>query len=183
MYPLKPGSNPKSYKFINNIKSSVIPSKYIPAVNKSIQKQLKASPLAGYPVVNISIRLHFSSYHNVNSSKLAFKLAASIAFKKGFKKAKPVLLKPIIKVKVKTPKKNTSNVISNLSRRRSMLKSQKSKVTSVKIHAKVPLSKMFKYATQLRSLTKSRASYTIKFLKYNKAPSNVAQAVIKARSK
>ena len=160
MYPLEPGSNPKGYEFINDIKGGVIPGEYIPAVDKGIQEQLKAGPLAGYPVVDMGIRLHFGSYHDVDSSELAFKLAASIAFKEGFKKAKPVLLEPIMKVEVETPEENTGDVIGDLSRRRGMLKGQESEVTGVKIHAEVPLSEMFGYATQLRSLTKGRASYT-----------------------
>ena len=183
MYPLEPGSNPKGYEFINDIKGGVIPGEYIPAVDKGIQEQLKAGPLAGYPVVDMGIRLHFGSYHDVDSSELAFKLAASIAFKEGFKKAKPVLLEPIMKVEVETPEENTGDVIGDLSRRRGMLRGQESEVTGVKIHAEVPLSEMFGYATQLRSLTKGRASYTMEFLKYDDAPNNVAQAVIEARGK
>ncbi|STM17723.1 translation elongation factor G [Escherichia coli] len=116
----EPGSNPKGYEFINDIKGGVIPGEYIPAVDKGIQEQLKAGPLAGYPVVDMGIRLHFGSYHDVDSSELAFKLAASIAFKEGFKKAKPVLLEPIMKVEVETPEENTGDVIGDLSRRRGM---------------------------------------------------------------
>ncbi|BAS33239.1 TPA: elongation factor G [Klebsiella variicola] len=183
MYPLEPGSNPKGYEFVNDIKGGVIPGEYIPAVDKGIQEQLKAGPLAGYPVVDMGVRLHFGSYHDVDSSELAFKLAASIAFKEGFKKAKPVLLEPIMKVEVETPEENTGDVIGDLSRRRGMLRGQESEVTGVKIHAEVPLSEMFGYATQLRSLTKGRASYTMEFLKYDDAPNNVAQAVIEARGK
>ncbi len=160
----------QGYEFINDIKGGVIPGEYIPAVDKGIQEQLKAGPLAGYPVVDMGIRLHFGSYHDVDSSELAFKLAASIAFKEGFKKAKPVLLEPIMKVEVETPEENTGDVIGDLSRRRGMLKGQESEVTGVKIHAEVPLSEMFGYATQLRSLTKGRASYTMEFLKYDEAP-------------
>ena len=125
MYPLEPGSNPKGYEFINDIKGGVIPGEYIPAVDKGIQEQLKAGPLAGYPVVDMGIRLHFGSYHDVDSSELAFKLAASIAFKEGFKKAKPVLLEPIMKVEVETPEENTGDVIGDLSRRRGMLRRTK----------------------------------------------------------
>ena len=183
MYPLEPGSNPKGYEFVNDIKGGVIPGEYIPAVDKGIQEQLKSGPLAGYPVVDLGVRLHFGSYHDVDSSELAFKLAASIAFKDGFKKAQPVLLEPIMKVEVETPEENTGDVIGDLSRRRGMLKGQESNATGVQIHAEVPLSEMFGYATQLRSLTKGRASYSMEFLKYDDAPNNVAQAVIEARSK
>ncbi|MXP60338.1 elongation factor G [Pantoea sp. Taur] len=183
MYPLEPGSNPKGYEFVNDIKGGVIPTEYIPAVDKGIQEQLKSGPLAGYPVVDLGVRLHFGSYHDVDSSELAFKLAASLAFKDGFKKAQPVLLEPIMKVEVETPEENTGDVIGDLSRRRGMLKGQESNATGVQIHAEVPLSEMFGYATQLRSLTKGRASYSMEFLKYDDAPNNVAQAVIEARSK
>jgi len=183
MYPLEPGVNPKGYEFVNDIKGGVIPTEYIPAVDKGLQEQLKSGPLAGYPVVDLGVRLHFGSYHDVDSSELAFKLAASLAFKDGFKKAQPVLLEPIMKVEVETPEENTGDVIGDLSRRRGMLKGQESNATGVQIHAEVPLSEMFGYATQLRSLTKGRASYSMEFLKYDDAPNNVAQAVIEARSK
>ncbi|MGL9760306.1 MAG: elongation factor G [Symbiopectobacterium sp.] len=183
LYPLEPGSNPKGYEFINDIKGGVIPGEYIPAIDKGIQEQLKAGPLAGYPVVDLGVRLHFGSYHDVDSSELAFKLAASIAFKDGFKKAKPVLLEPVMKVEVEAPEENTGDVIGDLSRRRGVLCGQESNVTGVVIHAEVPLSEMFGYATQLRSLTKGRASYSMEFLKYDTAPKNVAQAVIEARGK
>ncbi|MXP67877.1 elongation factor G [Pantoea sp. Aalb] len=183
MYPLEPGSNPNGYEFINDIKGGVIPGEYVPVVDKGIQEQLKSGPLAGYPVVDLGVRLHFGSYHDVDSSELAFKLAASIAFKNGFKKAHPVLLEPIMKVEVETPEENTGDVIGDLSRRRGMLKGQESNTTGVQIHAEVPLSEMFGYATQLRSLTKGRASYSMEFLKYDDAPHNVAQAIIEARGK
>ncbi|WP_225639642.1 elongation factor G [Candidatus Profftia sp. (ex Adelges kitamiensis)] len=183
IYPLEPGLNPKGYEFINDIKGGVIPGEYIPAVDKGIQEQLKSGPLAGYPVVDLGVRLHFGSYHDVDSSELAFKLAAYIAFKNGFKKAKPVLLEPIMTVEVETPKENTGDVIGDLSRRRGILRGQESCITNVIIHAEVPLSEMFGYATQLRSLTKGRASYSMEFLKYNDAPNSIAQAVIESRGK
>ncbi|MGV2469888.1 elongation factor G, partial [Bacillus subtilis] len=106
MYPLNKADKDgviMEYEFVNDIKGGVIPSEYIPAVDKGLQEQLKSGPLAGYPVVNMGVRLHFGSYHDVDSSELAFKLAASLAFKDGFKKAKPVLLEPIMKVEVGTP--------------------------------------------------------------------------------
>ncbi|MXP56543.1 elongation factor G [Pantoea sp. Mhis] len=183
MYPLEPGLNSKGYEFINDIKGGSIPNEFIPAVDKGIQEQLKSGPLAGYPVVNLGVRLHFGSYHDVDSSELAFKIAASIAFKNAFNKADPVLLEPIMKVEVETPEENTGDVIGDLSRRRGMLKGQESNSSGVQIHAEVPLSEMFGYATQLRSLTRGRASYSMEFLRYDDAPNNVAQAVIEARSK
>ncbi|EOW0442675.1 elongation factor G, partial [Providencia rettgeri] len=170
------------YEFANDIKGGVIPTEYIPAVDKGIQEQLKSGPLAGYPVVNMGVRLHFGSYHDVDSSELAFKLAASIAFKDGFKKAKPVLLEPIMKVEVETPEDYMGDVIGDLNRRRGMIEGMDDLPTGKVVRAQVPLSEMFGYATDLRSQTQGRASYSMEFLKYNEAPNNVAQAVIEARN-
>ncbi|KLN47564.1 elongation factor G [Providencia rettgeri] len=185
MYPLNKkdaeGVN-MEYEFVNEIKGGVIPGEYIPAVDKGIQEQLKSGPLAGYPVVNMGVRLHFGSYHDVDSSELAFKLAASIAFKDGFKKAKPVLLEPIMKVEVETPEDYMGDVIGDLNRRRGMIEGMDDLPTGKVVRAQVPLSEMFGYATDLRSQTQGRASYSMEFLKYNEAPNNVAQAVIEARN-
>ncbi|EPG7579904.1 elongation factor G [Providencia rettgeri] len=170
------------YEFANDIKGGVIPTEYIPAVDKGIQEQLKSGPLTGYPVVNMGVRLHFGSYHDVDSSELAFKLAASIAFKDGFKKAKPVLLEPIMKVEVETPEDYMGDVIGDLNRRRGMIEGMDDLPTGKVVRAQVPLSEMFGYATDLRSQTQGRASYSMEFLKYNEAPNNVAQAVIEARN-
>ncbi|AIN63596.1 TPA: elongation factor G [Providencia stuartii] len=185
MYPLDKNDKdgvPMDYEFINEIKGGVIPGEYIPAVDKGIQEQLKSGPLAGYPVVNMGIRLHFGSYHDVDSSELAFKLAASIAFKDGFKKAKPVLLEPIMKVEVETPEDYMGDVIGDLNRRRGLIEGMDDMATGKIVRAQVPLSEMFGYATDLRSQTQGRASYSMEFLKYNEAPNNVAQAVIEARN-
>lgn len=185
MYPLDKNDKdgvPMDYEFINEIKGGVIPGEYIPAVDKGIQEQLKSGPLAGYPVVNMGIRLHFGSYHDVDSSELAFKLAASIAFKDGFKKAKPVLLEPIMKVEVETPEDYMGDVIGDLNRRRGLIEGMDDMATGKIVRAQVPLSEMFGYATDLRSQTQGRASYSMEFLKYNEALNNVAQAVIEARN-
>nr|WP_113867543.1 elongation factor G [Brenneria salicis]NMN90323.1 translation elongation factor 2 (EF-2/EF-G) [Brenneria salicis ATCC 15712 = DSM 30166]RBP61249.1 translation elongation factor 2 (EF-2/EF-G) [Brenneria salicis ATCC 15712 = DSM 30166]RLM30265.1 translation elongation factor G [Brenneria salicis ATCC 15712 = DSM 30166] len=179
--PLEPGG--PGYTFTNDIKGGVIPGEYIPAVDKGIQEQLKAGPLAGYPVVDIAVRLHFGSYHDVDSSELAFKLAASLAFKDGFKKAKPVLLEPIMKVEVETPEDYMGDVIGDLNRRRGIIEGMEDTATGKTVRAQVPLSEMFGYATDLRSQTQGRASYSMEFLKYAEAPNNVAQAVIEARGK
>ncbi len=181
MYPLEPGG--AGYEFVNEIKGGVIPGEYIPAVDKGVQEQLKSGPLAGYPVVDLGVRLHFGSYHDVDSSELAFKLAASLAFKEGFKKAKPVLLEPIMKVEVETPEENMGDVIGDLNRRRGMIEGMDDTSTGKTVRAQVPLSEMFGYATDLRSQTQGRASYSMEFLKYAEAPNNVAQAVIEARGK
>ena len=181
LYTLDPEG--PGYEFENEIKGGVIPGEYIPAVDKGIQEQLKSGPLAGYPVVDIGVRLHFGSYHDVDSSELAFKLAASLAFKAAFAKANPVLLEPIMKVEVETPPEYVGDVIGDLSRRRAMVNGQEANEFVVKIDAEVPLSEMFGYATDLRSQTQGRASYSMEPLKYAEAPTSVAAAVIEARKK
>ncbi|QLB13696.1 translation elongation factor 2 (EF-2/EF-G) [Bisgaardia hudsonensis] len=181
LYPLDPEG--PGYEFVNEIKGGVIPTEYIPAVDKGIQEQLKSGPLAGYPVVDLGVRLHFGSYHDVDSSELAFKLAASLAFKSAFNKADPALLEPIMKVEVETPPEYVGDVIGDLSRRRAMVNGQEANEFVVKIDAEVPLSEMFGYATDLRSQTQGRASYSMEPLKYAEAPKNVAEAVIEARKK
>ena len=181
LYPLEPEG--PGYEFVNEIKGGVIPGEYIPAVDKGIQEQLKSGPLAGYPVVDLGVRLHFGSYHDVDSSELAFKLAASLAFKAAFSKANPVLLEPIMKVEVETPPDYVGDVIGDLSRRRAMVSGQEANEFVVKINAEVPLSEMFGYATDLRSQTQGRASYSMEPLKYAEAPKNVADAIIEARKK
>jgi elongation factor G len=181
MMPLEPGG--KGYEFVNDIVGGSIPKEFIPAVDKGMQEQLKSGPLAGYPVVDIKIRLHYGSYHDVDSSELAFKLAASLAFKDAFKKAKPVLLEPVMKVEIETPEDYMGDVIGDLNRRRGMIEGMDDTATGKTVRAQVPLSEMFGYATDLRSQTQGRASYSMEFLKYAEAPNNVAQAVIEARGK
>ncbi|MDR0806412.1 MAG: elongation factor G [Enterobacteriaceae bacterium] len=179
MSPLPAGG--PGYEFVNDIKGGVIPGEFIPAVDKGIQEQLKSGPLAGYPVVDIKVRLHYGSYHDVDSSELAFKLAASLAFKEGFMKAKPILLEPIMKVEVETPEDYMGDVIGDLNRRRGMIEGMEDTATGKTVRAQVPLSEMFGYATDLRSQTQGRASYSMEFLKYSEAPNNVATAIIEAR--
>lgn len=179
MYPLEAGG--PGYEFVNEIKGGVIPGEFIPAVDKGIQEQLKSGPLAGYPVVDLGVRLHFGSYHDVDSSEIAFKLAASMAFKEGFMKAKPALLEPIMKVEVETPEDYMGDVIGDLNRRRGMIEGMDDTATGKTVRAQVPLSEMFGYATDLRSQTQGRASYSMEFLKYNEAPTNIVTAIIEAR--
>lgn len=181
MMPLEPGG--VGYEFVNDIVGGTIPKEFIPAVDKGMQEQLKSGHLAGYPVVDIKIRLHYGSYHDVDSSELAFKLAASIAFKDAFKKANPVLLEPVMKVEIETPEDYMGDVIGDLNRRRGMIEGMDDTATGKTVRAQVPLSEMFGYATDLRSQTQGRASYSMEFLKYAEAPNNVAMAVIEARSK
>ena len=160
---------------MNEIKGGVIPGEYIPAVDKGIQEQLKSGPLAGYPVVDLGVRLHFGSYHDVDSSELAFKLAASLAFKAAFAKANPVLLEPIMKVEVETPPEYVGDVIGDLSRRRAMVNGQEAnRITLLKSMQKFHFLRCSGYATDLRSQTQGRASYSMEPLKYAEAPTSVA---------
>ncbi|WP_343183996.1 elongation factor G [Buchnera aphidicola (Ceratovacuna keduensis)] len=170
--------NKENYKFINNIKGGVIPSEYISAIDKGIQEQLSSGPLAGYPVVNIGVRLHFGSYHDVDSSELAFKFAASIAFKNAFKMAKPILLEPIMKVEIDTPEEYMGDVIGDLNRRRGNVESLDNNFNNKIIVSKVPLSEMFGYATDLRSKTQGRAMYSMEFLKYSEIPDNITYNIL-----
>ncbi|CUR53324.1 elongation factor G [Buchnera aphidicola] len=173
-----------SYTFINDIKGGSIPGEYIPAIDKGIQEQLKSGPLAGYPVVDIVVRLYYGSFHDVDSSELAFKLAASYAFKEAFKQATPILLEPIMKVEVETPDTYMGDVIGDLNRRRGIIEGMSDDVIGdKKIQAIVPLSEMFGYATDLRSQTQGRASYSMEFFKYTETPKILSQEIMKLRIK
>ncbi|CUX97369.1 elongation factor G [Candidatus Hoaglandella endobia] len=178
--PMEPGD--KNYEFLNEIVGGVVPKEYIPAVDKGIQEQIKSGILAGYPIVDIRVAAFDGSYHEVDSSEMAFKIAGSIAFKEGFMKAQPILLEPIMKVEIETPEDYMGDVIGDLNRRRGTIEGMEDTTTGKTIRARVPLSEMFGYATDLRSQTQGRASYSMEFLKYNEAPNNVAQAIIEARN-
>ena len=157
---------------------------YIPAVEKGVEDTLKAGVLAGYPVVDVKVTLHFGSYHEVDSNENAFKMAASMAFKEGMRKADPVLLEPIMAVEVETPEEKMGDVMGDLSSRRGVIQGMDDLVGGGKsIKAEVPLAEMFGYATQLRSLTQGRATYTMEFKHYAEAPRNVAEAVIADKAK
>ena len=177
--PLEAGG--EGYKFNNEIVGGVVPKEYIPAVDKGCQEQMKNGVLAGYPIVDVEVTIFDGSYHDVDSSEMAFKIAGSMAFKEGFMKAKPVLLEPIMKVEVETPEDYMGDVIGDLNRRRGMIEGMEDTATGKTVKAQVPLSEMFGYATDLRSQTQGRASYSMEFLKYNEAPTNIATAIIEAR--
>ncbi|BBI01404.1 elongation factor [Buchnera aphidicola (Nipponaphis monzeni)] len=181
LFPLISGEG--SYTFVNDIKGGVIPGEYISAIDKSIQEQLKCGPFAGYPVMNVGVRLHFGSYHDVDSSEIAFKLAASLAFKKAFKQANPILLEPIMKVEIETPDNYMGEVIGDLNRRRGIIENMIDVLNKKNIFAKVPLSEMFGYATDLRSQTQGRASYSMEFMEYLEAPKNISEIIIETRDK
>ena len=179
--PLEPG---KGFEFVDAIKGGVVPREYIPAVEKGVEDTLKAGVLAGYPVVDVKVTLHFGSYHEVDSNENAFKMAASMAFKEGMRKADPVLLEPIMAVEVETPEEKMGDVMGDLSSRRGVIQGMDDLVGGGKsIKAEVPLAEMFGYATQLRSLTQGRATYTMEFKHYAEAPRNVAEAVIADKDK
>jgi elongation factor G len=179
--PLPPGGG---FEFVDAIKGGVVPREYIPAVDKGIQETLPSGILAGYPVVDIKATLFFGSYHDVDSNENAFRMAASMAFKDGMRKASPVLLEPMMSVEVETPEDYAGTVMGDLSSRRGMLQGMDDMVGGGKvIKAEVPLAEMFGYATNLRSLTQGRATYTMEFKHYSEAPKNVAEEIIAARGK
>ncbi|MFC4764607.1 elongation factor G [Dyella koreensis] len=167
------------FLFINDITGGVIPKEFIPSVEKGLRETITSGPLAGFPVVNVKVKLVFGSYHDVDSSEMAFKLAASMAFKQGFAKASPVLLEPIMKVEVVTPEDYVGDVMGDMSRRRGLLQGQDDTPSGKTINAMVPLGEMFGYATTIRSLTQGRATFTMEFDHYAEAPNNIAEQVMK----
>ena len=167
------------FLFVNDITGGVIPKEFIPAIEKGLRETITSGPLAGFPVVGVKVKLVFGSYHDVDSSEMAFKLAASMAFKEGFRKADPVLLEPIMKVEVVTPEDYVGDVMGDLSRRRGLLQGQDDTPSGKTISAMVPLGEMFGYATTIRSLTQGRAVFTMEFDHYAEAPNNIADAVMK----
>ena len=181
---LEPMEAGKGFEFVDAIKGGVVPREYIPAVEKGVEDTLRSGVVAGYPVVDVKVTLHFGSYHEVDSNENAFKIAASMAFKDGMRKANPVLLEPIMKVEVETPEENMGDVMGDLSSRRGMIQGMDDLMGGGKaIRANVPLSEMFGYSTSLRSLTSGRATYVMEFDHYAEAPRNVAEAVIAEKTK
>ncbi len=174
--PLPPGTG---YEFENGIVGGVVPKEFIPAVDKGVREQMENGILAGYPVVDVKVTIFDGSYHDVDSSEIAFKIAGSMAFKEGFARAKPVLLEPIMKVEVVTPEQFLGDINGDLSRRRGILQGMDESPAGRVIRAEVPLAEMFGYATSLRSMTQGRATYSMEFAKYMQVPPNVAEAVIK----
>ena len=175
---IEPQERGLGYEFVNEIVGGVIPKEYIPAVDKGVQEQLQNGVIAGFPVVDVKVTLFDGSFHEVDSSEMAFKIAGSQCFKQGAQKAKPVLLEPVMKVEVVTPEDYMGDVMGDLSRRRGILQGMDESPAGRVIRAEVPLAEMFGYSTDLRSATQGRATYTMEFEKYSEAPSNVAEAVI-----
>ncbi|HUG59822.1 MAG TPA: elongation factor G, partial [Candidimonas sp.] len=175
---IEPNERSKGFEFFDEIKGGVVPREYIPAVQKGIVEAMNSGVLAGFPAVDIKVRLTFGSYHEVDSSEQAFKMAAILGFKEAFKQAEPVILEPIMGVEVETPEEYAGHVMGDLSSRRGAVQGMDDMSAGVKvIRAEVPLSEMFGYSTTLRSATQGRASYTMEFKHYDEAPRQVADAV------
>jgi elongation factor G len=179
MEPLEPGAG---YEFVNEIVGGAVPKEYIPAVDKGCKEQMDQGVLAGYPLLDVKVTLFDGSFHDVDSNEMAFKIAGAMGFKKGALDADPVLLEPMMKVEVTTPEDWMGDVVGDLNRRRGIIEGMDDGAAGLKIvKSKVPLSAMFGYATDLRSATQGRASYSMEFLEYNEAPKNVADAIVDAK--
>ena len=181
---IEPNEPGKGIVFVDAIKGGTVPREYIPAVEKGIHEAVSQGVLAGYPVVDVKVTLHFGSYHDVDSNELAFKMAAIFGFKEGCRKAQPVILEPMMAVEVETPEDYAGNVMGDLSSRRGMVQGMEDMIGGGKaIKAEVPLSEMFGYSTTLRSMSQGRATYTMEFKHYSEAPRNVAEAIMASRAK
>lgn len=176
---IEPQESGKGYEFVNAIVGGVIPKEYIQPVDKGVQEQLQNGVIAGYPVVDVKVTLFDGSYHEVDSSEMAFKIAGSQCFKQGALKARPVLLEPIMSVEVVTPEDYMGDVMGDLNRRRGMVQGMEDSPAGKVIKAEVPLAEMFGYSTDVRSATQGRATYSMEFIRYAEAPANIAEAIIK----
>ncbi len=176
---LEPQESGAGYEFVNEIVGGVVPREYIPAVDKGVQGQMQSGVLAGYPVVDVKVTLYDGSYHDVDSNEMAFKIAGSICFREGTMAASPVLLEPIMKVEVVTPESYMGDVMGDLNSRRGMVQGMGDCPAGRQITAEVPLAEMFGYATDLRSATQGRATYSMEFCKYSEVPASIAEAIVK----
>ena len=180
---VEPNESGKGYEFLNEITGGVIPKEYIPAVDAGIQGAMQAGVLAGYPVVDVKVHLTFGSYHEVDSSEMAFKIAGSMAFKEACRKAQPILLEPMMKVSVIAPDEYLGNVIGDLNSRRGQIQGQESRPGATQIDALVPLANMFGYATDLRSSTQGRGQYSMEPHSYVEIPKSIAEKIIAERGR
>jgi len=178
--PQEPGAG---YEFVDEVKGGVIPKEYIPAVNKGIQEQMQNGVIAGFPLVDVKVTVYDGSYHDVDSSEIAFKIAASMCVRDGVKLANPQLLEPMMNIEVITPEDYMGDVMGDLNRRRGIVSAMDDTPAGKQIKAEVPLAEMFGYATDLRSMSQGRANYSMEFAKYTAAPRNVADAVIEKLNK
>ena len=175
MYPQEPG---KGYEFENKIVGGVVPKEYITPIDKGIQEALNSGVLAGYPVEDVRVELVDGSYHDVDSSEAAFKVAGSMAIKEALRKSSPVILEPVMAVEIETPEEYTGFVMGDIPSRRGMIQGQEKRGNAIVVSAKVPLGNMFGYATDLRSGTQGRAVYTMQFDSYEPVPKSVAEEII-----
>jgi elongation factor G len=176
---IEPQEAGTGYEFVNAIVGGAVPKEYIPAVDKGVKEAMTNGILAGFPMVDIKVTLYDGSYHEVDSSEMAFKIAGSMGLKEGAAKAKPVLLEPIMKVEIVTPEENMGDVMGDMNSRRGMIQGMEDAPSGKIIRAEVPLASMFGYATDLRSATQGRATYSMEFSKYAEVPSSIAEAVAK----
>ena len=180
---VEPNESGKGYEFLNEITGGVIPKEYIPAVDQGIQGAMAAGVLAGYPVVDVKVHLTYGSYHEVDSSEMAFKIAGSMAFKEAMRKANPILLEPIMKVSVTVPDEYLGNVIGDLTARRGMIQGQENRSGATQVDALVPLASMFGYATDLRSSTQGRGQYSMEPHSYTEIPKSIADKIVAERGR
>jgi elongation factor G len=179
--PMEPG---KGFEFVNSIRGAAIPNEYIPAVEKGVKEALESGVIAGYPVVDVKVNLYDGSYHEVDSSEMAFKIAGSMGFKAGFQKASPVLLEPIMRVEVTIPEQYMGDIIGDLSARRARVEGMDAQMGgTTAVRAFVPLATMFGYATDLRSGTQGRGTFTMEFDHYEQLPANIAEGIIGGKEK
>ncbi len=174
---VEPQDRGKGFEFVDEIKGGVVPREYVPAIQKGVKEALDKGIIAGYPVVDVKVAVYDGSYHEVDSSEAAFKIAGSFAVQEGVKKASPVLLEPIEKVEVVTPEEYMGDVVGDLNSRRGQIKEMRDRSNLKVIEAEVPLAEMFGYATQLRSMTQGRASYSMEFLQYSEVPNNILEKI------
>ena len=178
---IEPQEQGKGFEFVNEIVGGAVPKEFIPAVGKGVEEQMKNGVIAGYPMEDVRVTLYDGSYHEVDSNEMAFKIVGSMGFRDGAQKADPVLLEPTMKVEVITPEDYMGDVMGDLNRRRGVVQGMEDTPSGKQIKAEVPLSEMFGYATDLRSATQGRATYSMEFLKYSEAPASVADAIINKR--
>jgi elongation factor G len=180
---IEPRERGKGFEFLNEIKGGVIPQEFIGAIEKGVKESLDKGVVAGYPMVDLAVALYDGSYHDVDSSEIAFKIAASMAFQSAAKKAKAVLLEPVMKLEVIIPEKFFGDVIGDLSSRRGKIENTQDRLNMKVVDAKIPLSEMFGYATSLRSLTEGRGNFTMEFSAYEEAPANIIQEITEGKRK
>jgi len=172
----------EGFDFVNKVKGGAIPTEFIPAVEKGIEEALENGPKAGYPMVDVRVSLVDGKSHDVDSSEIAFKVAGSLAFQEAAKRAKPVLLEPVFAVEVVTPEEFVGDVIGDLNRRRGHMHGQEKRGNAQVVAASVPLAEMFGYATDLRSTTQGRATYTMQFERYEEVPAKIAEEIVEGRT-